>query len=196
MFNETEHHMIASNNAAALVGSDVIDQDGDKIGTVGHLFVDPSTGQPNWITVKSGFFGMSHVFVPLDEADVEGDSIRVPYAKDFVKDAPHVDTDGPLSPEDEQQLHDYYRGVREPELPTVSGESTSGAAGASTEADGRTETVASPTDVPSQAAADVPPQPTSDVPPQATSDVPPQATSDVPPQPAHGRHARTDSETR
>jgi hypothetical protein len=73
-------------------------------------------------------------------------------------------------------------------LPTVSGESTSGAAGASTEADGRTEAVAPPTDVPSQAAADVSPQ--------ATSDVPLQARSEMPPQPAHGRHARTDSETR
>jgi sporulation protein YlmC with PRC-barrel domain len=206
MFNETEHRMIASNNAAALIGSDVIDQDGDKIGTVGHLFVDPSTGQPNWITVKSGFFGMSHVFVPLDDADVEGDSIRVPYAKDFVKDAPHVDTDGPLSPEDEQQLHDYYRGAREPERPTVSGESATGAVGDPAEPERRTETVASPTDVPSRTETDVPPravyqQP--DVPPPATTDVPPsaayeqpQATTDVPPQTTHGRHARTDSEPR
>jgi sporulation protein YlmC with PRC-barrel domain len=210
MFNETEHRMIASNNAAALIGSDVIDQDGDKIGTVGHLFVDPSTGQPNWITVKSGFFGMSHVFVPLDDADVEGDSIRVPYAKDFVKDAPHVDTDGPLSPEDEQQLHDYYRGVREPERPTVSGESTTGPVGDPTEPERRTETVASPMDVPPRAETDVPPravyqQP--NVPPPATTDVAPsaapsaaydqpQATTDVPPQTTHGRHARTDSEPR
>ena len=177
--------MIASNNAAALIGSDVIDQDGDKIGTVGHLFVDPSTGQPNWITVKSGFFGMSHVFVPVDAADVEGDTIRVPYAKDFVKDAPHVDTDGPLAPADEQQLHDYYRGARERERPTVSGESTSATAGGSTESDRRTETVASSIDAPPPAA---------DAQPQG-SDVPPER-SDVPPQASHGRHARTESETR
>jgi sporulation protein YlmC with PRC-barrel domain len=190
MFNETEHRMIASNNAAALIGSDVIDQDGDKIGTVGHLFVDPSTGQPNWITVKSGFFGMSHVFVPLDDADVEGESIRVPYAKDFVKDAPHVDTDGPLSPEDEQQLHDYYRGAREAERPAVSGESTTGAAGYRPEPERRTETVAPSTDVPPRTETEAPPGS------YAQPDVPPQATSDVAPQPTHGRHARTDSEPR
>jgi hypothetical protein len=133
---------------------------------------------------------MSHVFVPLDDADVEGESIRVPYAKDFVKDAPHVDTDGPLSPEDEQQLHDYYRGAREAERPAVSGESTTGAAGYRPEPERRTETVAPSTDVPPRTETEAPPGS------YAQPDVPPQATSDVAPQPTHGRHARTDSEPR
>ena len=100
--------MIGANNSAALVGSAVVDEAGEKIGSVGDLFVDPSSGQPNWITVKTGFFGTSRIFVPLDGADADGETIRVPYAKDFVKDAPRIDADGPLGHEDERRLYDYY----------------------------------------------------------------------------------------
>lgn len=100
--------MIGANNSAALVGGTVVDEAGEKIGTVGDLFVDPASGQPNWITVKTGFFGTSKIFVPLDGADAEGETVRVPYAKNFVKDAPRVDSDGPLGHEDERRLYDYY----------------------------------------------------------------------------------------
>jgi uncharacterized protein (TIGR02271 family) len=101
--------MIDSNNAAALIGGTVVDNDGDKIGSVGQLYVDPSSGQPNWVTVKTGLFGTSETFVPLDQASAEGDTIRVPYEKAFVKDAPRIEADGPLESDDEQRLYDYYR---------------------------------------------------------------------------------------
>ena len=100
--------MLGANNSAALVSGTVVDEAGEKIGTVGDLFVDPASGQPNWITVKTGFFGTSKIFVPLDGADAEGETVRVPYAKNFVKDAPRVDSDGPLGHEDERRLYDYY----------------------------------------------------------------------------------------
>lgn len=105
--------MIGANNSAALVGGTVVDEVGEKIGTVGDLFVDPASGQPNWITVKTGFFGTSKIFVPLDGADAEGETVRVPYAKNFVKDAPRVDSDGPLGHEDERRLYDYYGSAEE-----------------------------------------------------------------------------------
>ena len=100
--------MIGANNSAALVGGTVVDEAGEKIGTVGDLFVDPASGQPNWITVKTGFFGTSKIFVPLDGADAEGETVRVPYTKNFVKDAPRIDSDGHLGHEDERRLYDYY----------------------------------------------------------------------------------------
>jgi uncharacterized protein (TIGR02271 family) len=101
--------MISSNNAAALIGGTVVDNDGNKIGSVGQLYVDPTSGQPNWVTVKTGLFGTSETFVPLEQADAEDETIRVPYEKAFVKDAPRIDADGPLQPDDEQRLYDYYR---------------------------------------------------------------------------------------
>jgi sporulation protein YlmC with PRC-barrel domain len=101
--------MIDSNNAAALIGGTVVDNDGNKIGAVGQLYVDPASGQPNWATVKTGLFGTSETFVPLEPATADGDTIRVPYEKAFVKDAPRIEADGPLEPADEQRLYDYYR---------------------------------------------------------------------------------------
>lgn len=100
--------MIDSNNAASLIGGTVVDNDGDKIGTVGQLYVEPDSGRPNWVTVKTGLFGTSETFVPLAQASADGDTIRVPYEKAFVKDAPRIDADGPLDPADEQRLYDYY----------------------------------------------------------------------------------------
>ena len=87
----------------------VIDTDGDKIGNVGQIYLDDSTGEPNWVTVKTGLFGTSESFVPLSGASISGSDIVVTYDKATVKDAPRVDADGHLSPEEEDSLYRYYR---------------------------------------------------------------------------------------
>lgn len=80
----------------------------DKIGRIGQIYLDNQTGEPKWVTVSTGLFGTSESFVPLAEAIVDGDDIVVGYDKDTVKDAPRIDPDGDLSPEEEQQLYSYY----------------------------------------------------------------------------------------
>jgi uncharacterized protein (TIGR02271 family) len=101
--------MINSTNVARLIGATVKDSDGDKIGKVGQIYVDPTTGQPNWATVKTGLFGTSESFVPLEQASEADDEIRVPFTKDFVKDAPRVDADGSLEESEEGNLYTYYQ---------------------------------------------------------------------------------------
>jgi uncharacterized protein (TIGR02271 family) len=86
----------------------VLSADGDKIGSVGQVYADDADGQPTWVTVKTGLFGTSESFVPLQGARLEGDDIVVPYTKDQVKDAPRVDTDGHLEPAEEDRLYDHY----------------------------------------------------------------------------------------
>lgn len=100
--------MIDTNNLPGLIGAHVIDSDGDKIGTAAQIYVDTTTGEPNWATVRTGLFGTSETFVPLQNASVESDEIHVAFEKQFVKDAPRIDADGDLSPEDERILYDYY----------------------------------------------------------------------------------------
>ena len=91
---------------------DLIDRDGDKIGSIGDVYLDEQTGQPEWLTVKTGLFGTRESFVPIAEARAEGDTVRVPYTKSHVKDAPNVDSDGALSHDEESQLYRHYdRGV-------------------------------------------------------------------------------------
>jgi uncharacterized protein (TIGR02271 family) len=89
-------------------GRDLIDRDGDKIGSIGNVYIDDETGQPAWLTVKTGLFGMRESFVPTADARAEGDTVRVPYEKAQVKDAPNVDADGALSQEEESRLYRHY----------------------------------------------------------------------------------------
>jgi len=106
----SEVEMISSQNSASLVGVDVTDADGNRIGTVGQIFVDPATGTPTWATVKSGLFGTSHSFVPVEHADEVGGNLHLPFSKDAVKNAPRIADDGELSSVDEASLLAYYRG--------------------------------------------------------------------------------------
>ena len=89
-------------------GGNVVSTSGDKIGGIGQIYLDDSTGNPSWVTAKTGLFGTSESFVPLESADVRGNDVVVGFDKAKVKDAPRVDPDGSLSPEEENSLYEYY----------------------------------------------------------------------------------------
>ncbi|HKH54182.1 MAG TPA: PRC and DUF2382 domain-containing protein [Propionibacteriaceae bacterium] len=95
-------------NDLVAANGNVVNTDGQKIGGIGTIYLDDRTGEPEWVTVKTGLFGASQSFVPLRGADVVGNDIEVDYDKDIVKDAPRVDADGDLTPEEEQRLYDHY----------------------------------------------------------------------------------------
>ena len=97
-----------TNPTALLEQGVVIGSDGDDIGKVGQVFLDNETGEPSWVTVKTGWFGAKESFVPLNNATVNGDTVTVPYDKDKIKGAPNFDVDAPLSEQDEQDLYSYY----------------------------------------------------------------------------------------
>jgi uncharacterized protein (TIGR02271 family) len=89
-------------------GLDLQDNDGDKIGEIVDVYLDRQTNEPEWIAVKTGLFGSNVSFVPIREARGGGDAVTVPYEKSLVKDAPHADADGELSPEEERRLYEHY----------------------------------------------------------------------------------------
>ena len=114
-------------------GANVLSGDGEKIGSIGQVFVDNDEGQPRWATVKTGLFGMSESFVPLDGARTEGNDLLVPYSKDQVKDAPRIDADRPLEPAEEERLYQHYQLDRErtyTEASAATAEFSAGPAGA------------------------------------------------------------------
>jgi len=100
--------MIGTDTLNRVIGADVIDAEGNKIGTASEVFLDDQSGNPEWVTVKTGLFGTKESFVPIRDADLTGDGLRVPVSKAAVKDAPKIDTDGHLSPQEEQELYRYY----------------------------------------------------------------------------------------
>jgi len=87
----------------------ILTADGDKIGSIGQVYADDESGQPSWVTAKTGLFGTSESFVPLEGARIQGDDVVVPYPKDLVKDAPRVDVDGHLEPAEEDRLYQHYQ---------------------------------------------------------------------------------------
>jgi len=101
--------MINESDAGTLIGSTAYDQGGSKLGKIGQLFLDDETGRPEFVTVNTGLFGTNESFVPVADATMDGDSLKVPYTKDQVKGAPNVDLDGShLDESQEQRLHEYY----------------------------------------------------------------------------------------
>jgi uncharacterized protein (TIGR02271 family) len=100
--------VITQNDIARLADADVYDTDGDKIGSVGQVYLDSQSGDPEWVSVKTGLFGTKETFVPLERASVSDDRVTVAYAKSQVKDAPRIDADGPLSYADEDTLYRHY----------------------------------------------------------------------------------------
>ena len=105
---DSETRAAAERRLVDLFQATVYSQDDERIGRVGQVYLDDQTQEPNWVTVKSGFFGSKQFFVPLDEADVDGRQIVVPYTKDLVTGAPVTVVDQNLSPEEEDALYAHY----------------------------------------------------------------------------------------
>jgi uncharacterized protein (TIGR02271 family) len=118
--------MIGTETISRVIGSDVYDETGSKIGSASEVYLDDQSGQPEWVTVRTGMFGTKESFVPIRDADLTDDGVRVHVSKDRVKDAPRIDADGHLSPQEEQELYRYY--------------GLGGSGDAGTETTGRTET--------------------------------------------------------
>lgn len=97
-----------SNSYTDWIGSDVYDSDGDKIGAIDNIFLDDASGQPEWLTVSTGWFGTSTQFVPISGSSRHDGGLKVPYTTDLIKDAPSVDADQHLDAPDERRLYDHY----------------------------------------------------------------------------------------
>ncbi|GHD53819.1 DUF2382 domain-containing protein [Streptomyces galbus] len=102
--------MITQEQIPTVLDHPVYDTDGNKIGDAKHIFLDDTTGRPEWVSVKTGLFGTSESFVPIRDASMVEDHLEVPYPKDKVKDAPNVDVDagGHLSEDEEHRLYEHY----------------------------------------------------------------------------------------
>jgi hypothetical protein len=88
---------------------DVIDPDGKKIGQLEAVYVDTTTDEPAFGSIRIGMVGRRRLtFVPLDRAVVLPGQLRVAYTKSQVRDAPTIDTDGELPASDEPELFKHY----------------------------------------------------------------------------------------
>ncbi|MCX2949339.1 PRC and DUF2382 domain-containing protein [Lentzea sp. NEAU-D7] len=101
--------MIDQTHVEALYDCDVIDNRGEKIGSVKQIWLEDGTGKPMWAEVHTGLFGLRQSFVPIQQGEVAGGGITVPVSKEQVKDAPSVHTDdNHMSDEEQEALYRHY----------------------------------------------------------------------------------------
>ncbi|NHC13210.1 DUF2382 domain-containing protein [Motilibacter deserti] len=101
--------MISRDQAQALLGHDAYSAEGERIGEVVQAFLDDSSGEPKWATVRTGLLGARDRVVPLAGAEVTPEGLALPYPRDLVRESPDVSVDsGHIAPEEEDALYAYY----------------------------------------------------------------------------------------
>ena len=68
-------------------GAQVLDADGNAVGTVDRTYVDDG-GTAQMVDVKIGNLFAKHRLVPVDQAQATDDGLQVPYIKDGIEESP------------------------------------------------------------------------------------------------------------
>jgi len=97
-----------SDDESLLNGVTVIGGDGQKVGSVDAVYYDNETDRPEWVAVRSGLLGSRVTLVPISRTDHVGDQLRIPFDGVQLRNAPHHDPGGELSPSEERDLCRYY----------------------------------------------------------------------------------------
>lgn len=82
-------------------GKPVIDPDGEQLGKLEDVFFDSVSGTPLLVSVKSGLLGRKSTLVPVNDATVGPDYVRVTHTKAMVDGAAGI---GDESVPDTEQL--------------------------------------------------------------------------------------------
>ena len=91
------------------IDAPVFDKNGCKIGSVDAFYYTDDATKPVWATVKSGLFGLSKHFIPLDDVTADDDGLTLQTVTgDVVKNAPSIEGDDETTDEDDARLRNYY----------------------------------------------------------------------------------------
>lgn len=92
----------------ALYDAQVMSVDGDRLGSVQQVYVDDRTGEPTWVTVRTGWFGGREHPVPLAGSERTEEGIRVSASGPEIREAPTVEEDEYLDGAKLVELYRYY----------------------------------------------------------------------------------------
>lgn len=91
-----------------LLDEQVLDADGNQIGTVYNVWVDDSTGTLEFLSIKTAWFtGDAHI-VPAENVEIGVDAVKLPFVGEMVKAAPHYEAQHDISPTEENAIYQYY----------------------------------------------------------------------------------------
>lgn len=99
---------MVNRNIDDLFNATAYDSNGDKLGSVKEVYINDTSGQPEFVEVGHGLFGMSSSLVPLRGHQLAGEELRLAFTKDRISDAPDFDSDAHLSDEDQLVIYRHY----------------------------------------------------------------------------------------
>jgi hypothetical protein len=88
-------------------GLDLIDSEGDKVGSIDRTYVDDE-GNARMLSVKIGTILHSHRLVPADDVERGDGSVSVPYLKDVIEESPDFDGDDTVEGDFLTAVREYY----------------------------------------------------------------------------------------
>jgi sporulation protein YlmC with PRC-barrel domain len=99
----------AEREARGLIGLPVVDQQGEKIGSLIGVWIDPSTRHVEFMGLKSSWLFRSTHLVPSRNVEVEpGYVVRVQFPAAFLREAPRYNPKAELSEMEKQGINAYY----------------------------------------------------------------------------------------
>ena len=96
------------NRIEDLANATAYDVDGDKVGDVKDVYVNDTTGQPDFVSVNHGLFGGGDSIVPLRGHTLRDGELHLAFPKERIEDAPDLDENGHLTTEDQDAFYRHY----------------------------------------------------------------------------------------
>lgn len=100
--------MITSEDIDRIIGADALDSQDDRIGEVSQVYVDESTDNPTWVSVRLGLLSGAEVLVPLNDAEWDDHALHVTVERQTVREAPRKEMDEPLTEAEQERLYTHY----------------------------------------------------------------------------------------
>lgn len=100
--------MAETNRIEDLANATAYDVDGEKIGGVKDVYVNDTTGQPDFVSVSHGLFGGGDSIVPLRGHTLRDGELHLAFPKDRIENAPELDENGHLTTEDQDAFYRHY----------------------------------------------------------------------------------------
>ena len=123
------------NRIEDLANATAYDVNGDKVGSVQDVYVNDTSGQPDFISVNHGLFGTGTSIVPLRGHSLRDGDLHLAFPKDRIEDAPDLDDNGHLTTNDQDALYRHYALTEVQDVTTYeTGAPADGAAGAGVDA--------------------------------------------------------------
>lgn len=95
-------------NALLNAKSTVYGPQREKVGTLGNIYMDAASGDPDFVAVRLGLFGTEELLVSLRGAVFTDGHLQVRFTKQDIRHAPRVDPGAGLGDAEKAMLDGYY----------------------------------------------------------------------------------------